>query len=92
MEHRRYETDRRKSKYSTKTCPSAALSTTNPICTDPESNPGLCGEDYGSYIASDGIRGGWLLFNLDRRKDGGQELCGQLNPLKPSGYYLHHQV
>jgi hypothetical protein len=27
-----------------KTCPSATLSTTNPTCTDPGSNPGLRGE------------------------------------------------
>jgi hypothetical protein len=26
-----------------KTCPSATSSTTNPICTEPGSNPGLCG-------------------------------------------------
>jgi hypothetical protein len=35
---------RGKPKYSGKTCPSATLFTTNPIWTDPGSNPGLRGE------------------------------------------------
>jgi hypothetical protein len=44
MEHRWSETDRGKAKYSgEKTCPSATLSTTNPKCTDPGSNPNLRG-------------------------------------------------
>jgi hypothetical protein len=32
-----------KPKYSEKTCPRATLSTTNPTCPDPGSNPGRCG-------------------------------------------------
>jgi hypothetical protein len=41
MEHRWNEIDRGKPKYLGKTYPSATLSTTNPTCTDPGSNPDL---------------------------------------------------
>ena len=43
MEHRWNEIDIGKPKYSGKTCPSATLSTTNPIWTDPGSNLSLRG-------------------------------------------------
>jgi hypothetical protein len=44
MEHRWNEIDRGKRTTRRKTCPSATLSTTNPTCTDPGSNPGLRSE------------------------------------------------
>jgi hypothetical protein len=58
------EIDRGKPKYSGKTCPSAALSTTNPTWIGPGSNPGLRGERPATNLLNHGTASTALTTHL----------------------------